>query len=174
MAVPLDGDPRRPLHLAASSCRVLGALVLLATTCMGVPLFTRLGGGVFPTRFVPLTIGLYGIGAAYFVFAHHIRRRRTWAVVAALCLTGVVTLPIAAALAFAVARAIAAMSGGGAPSAALGFLSIPVLVLAALGQLIYHLIQSMSAIRWDPPDEARGFDVLPVAVVPTDPLDGPA
>ena len=38
MALPAKGDPRRPLHLAASSMRVMGILFLVLSTCAMYPL----------------------------------------------------------------------------------------------------------------------------------------
>jgi hypothetical protein len=174
MAIPPRVDPRRPLHLAVASCRLLGVLGLLATTCMGVSLFmllarVRLGpGGRGPNlvlAFGPFAL-FAAIGVAYLVFAHFIKRRQFWAVVAALVLTGLVSL---LALLSTVASVIAIVASGATASRpAWMTLGVQALVLAALGQLIYHLARSFAALKLAPPDEARGFDVLPVAVVPTD------
>ena len=176
MAVPPRGDPRRPLHLAASSCRLLGVLGLLATTCLGIGLFVtlthlRLGpGGRGPNPLaVALPVVLCGtIGVAYLVVAHHMKRRRFWAVVAALALTGVVTLVDLISI---TATTVAALTlPGGLPPSVLAFTGVELLVLLALGQLIYHLTRSFPALKFAPLDEARGFDVLPVPAVP---VEGP-
>ncbi len=173
MALPPRGDLRRPLYLAASSCRVLGVLALLSSTCMGVPfirLLGRGGRGLFPSAVMLVMLGLYaGVGTAYLVFAHFIRRRRPWAVVAALSLTGVVALFVAVGVIGGLIGVIASGPGGGPPPITVAVLGIPLLILAALGQLIYHLSKSFAAIRLAPPDEARGFDVLPVAVQAAEP-----
>lgn len=178
MALPTRGDPRRPLHLAASSCRVLGVLGLLGTTCWGLTLFAlvsrvRLGpGGRGPNPFaIAMPLAMFGsVGVAYLIFAHFIRRRRFWAVVAALVVTGVMTL---LALLSVVGSAVAAATSGGARPTLIS-IGVGVLVLVALGQLIYHLSMSFPALKLAPADEVRGFDVLPVAVVPTERPDAAA
>ena len=178
MAVPPRGDPRRPLHLAVRSCRVLGVLALLCATCALAPLFVgRRGGGPMSVVATVLSLGLYGsVGTAFLVLAQYAQRRQFWAVVAALSLAGVVLLFAAMG---AIVMAVMVLAGvfrtptpTPAPMTAIlwGSVAVEALVAVALGQVVYWLARSIAALHLPPwPDDGRGFDVLPVAVLPTGP-----
>lgn len=174
MPVPPRGDPRRPLHLAASSCRVLGVLALILGTCAGVPILirgTRGGPAILPAL---LSLAFFFVGGAgYLVLAHFIKRRRLWAIIAALVLTSIACLlflMMAAGMLVVMLRYAPGFQG---QRVAWTALAVYVLIAVALGQLVYHLARSIGALKVIGPDEFRGFDVLPVAVLPTDPAGTP-
>ncbi len=173
MPVPPRRDPRRPLHLAARSCRVLGGLALLGGTCALTSLFA---GGRGTPRLIGAVASLAtcgGVGVAYFVFAHYMKRRQTWAVIAALSLTGVAFLytagSAAAMVVMVLSGAFASIPGGrGFARIMWGVTAFYGLIAVALGQLVYWLARSFPALKMPPAvDEDRGFDVLPLpAAVP--------
>ncbi len=169
MALPPRGDPRRPLHLAASSCRVLGVLGLLGATCAGLPLLAvRRGGLGMAPALLPLAV-LGGSGAAWMVLAHHIKRRRFWAVVTALVMASIATLGVLAMWAGMAYVMLSAQPGLMRERTFWIMLAVYGLITLALAQLVYHLARSFPALKIAAPDEARGFDVLPVAVLPSQP-----
>ena len=176
MPILRRGDPRRPLFLAVSSCRLLGVLGLLVGTCAGIGMLRGGGGrgGVASLVSAIAALAFYGGGgAAYLVFAHFIKRRRFWAVVAALVLTTV----LAVLLLIGVAVQLVAIGSirGVTFQFFTGLIVVELLILVAVGQLIYHLARSFAALKIALPDEARGFDVLPVPAVATEgPDDDPA
>ena len=175
MALPPKGDPQRPLALAVRSTRILGILFCALGMCGTLPmLYLGLargpggtgGGGLARMAFVGVgTILVYfGPGALYLVCAVFIARRRTWAVITAMVLAAIQLLFICFGMAMFL---IMMLSGGaGAPLIAMLFpLALMLLVMAALGQLEYHLSKCFEAIRLAPLEMQRGFDPLPPAPV---------
>jgi len=164
MALPPRGDPRRPLHLAIRSTRVLAILFLLFGTCAFIPMLMQGGmprrGGLFLG--VSDLLFYIGPGAAYLVFSLFLRQRQFWAVVAALVLASIqliLTLFFAGALLIATLRqpnsSISLIAGG-----------MVALVILALGQLIYHLALSFEAIKYGSVEQQHGFE--PLMVQPVD------
>jgi len=160
MALPPKGDPRRPLHLAVRSMRLLGGILLLFTSCMALSVgmtLIRLGPKMLTSPLMFIGMLLYFVpGVCFFVFAHYLKRRQAWAVVASICLAGVGCLFMLIGL-FGLAVISTSQSRGGAPM--LIPAGIMLLILAALGQLIYHLARSFEAIKYMPPEE-RGFEPI--------------
>jgi hypothetical protein len=169
MPLPPKGDPRRPLHLAVRSTRVLAGLFIALGSCGLLPMllyglrFGRLRGSVFFLLFY------LGPGAAYLVFSIYLKQRKFWAVVCALILTSIyltLTLFGAAMFAYMIVREPARAEDG--------WMTIPValllLVILALAQLVFHLIRSFEAIKYIPPEEQHGFE--PIMVEPTEPTGG--
>ena len=167
MALPPRGDPRRPLMLAVSSCRLLGAIGLLLGTCAGVPLLGGMGRRGFgpPVAWAMLSLVLLlGGGAAYLVFAHFVGRRRFWAVVSALVMTSVLLLMCVVGLVATLVVVLVVQPGLRRSSFGLIGPGIYALATLALGQLVYHLARSITALNMVPPGEVgRGFEVMPVA-----------
>ena len=176
MPRPPKGDPRRPLHLAIRSTRVLGALfVLLGLAVLAVPaLYALRGGGSAGGGVILMGVAslLYLVpGVLYVLCAIYLRRRQLWAVIVALVLASVQLLFLAIGL-LGVVIGIA-NSRGAATSFALVYLGLIGLVAAALAQLIYHLARSFEAIKHPPfGAEVRGFEPLPVAPLPLPPGAG--
>jgi hypothetical protein len=164
MSLPPQGDPRRPLHLAARSMRVLGVLFLIGSTCLILPLvalsraaFRISGSGTAPfpvgRALVLVAAAVFYVGPAvcYIVFPIFLLRRQFWAVVASLVRAGLhCVLALISLLMFAYA---AVSSSGNVPILPA---VVMLLVVAALSQLIYHLSLSFEAIKHMPADE-RGF-----------------
>ncbi len=176
MALPPRGDPRRPLHLAVRSTRMLGVVFLLFGTCALAPMMRTMGraGMVGYPVFLMLGALVYlGAGGGFLLFSIFLGRRQFWAVVAALVLSSVVSFFW---IAGAVALVVAILSGGGGTGTAVPVafaVSALALVIAALGQLIYHLARSFEAIKYPPfGQEVRGFE--PIPVMPAPPVFGPS
>jgi hypothetical protein len=170
MALPPKGDPRRPLHLAIRSARILGIVCVLAGAGLAMPVvlqrFGRCRGIFAPTWFVLAGCLFYLLpGTLFLVFAVFMKRRRTWAVVGALATASLIALLLVVA---AVAILVAVVAEGEA-------WAIPVFsVIAvwaaselAVGQLIFQLAHSFAAIKHQPfgRDDARGFETLPAKFV---------
>ena len=170
MALPPKGDPRRPLHLAIRSTRMLGIVFLLFGTCSVAPMMRTMGraGMVGYPAFLLIGAAVYlAAGGAFLLFSIFLARRQFWAVVAALVVSSVVSLIwIFAAIALVVAL-LANAGDIGSPPALIGG-AVLLLLIAALWQLIYHLALSFEAIKYPPfGQEVRGFEPLPV--VPAQP-----
>ena len=177
MALPPRGDPRRPLHLAIRSTRLLGIVLLLFGTCgMASFMTTRLGRGTpaIPTWIFVAGAMFYFIpGALFIVFAIFLARRQYWAVVGALVLSfllGVIFLLALGGFAFAVISRTQRADAG---------MAIPVIIFClfslAIGQLIYHLSKSFEAIKHPHfGQEIRGFEPLPVRAVDAPPPVDPS
>ena len=181
MALPPKGDPRRPLHLAVRSTRILGILfiVLGAIGMLPTLLGIQRAGGIRLSIASMILLALFmslvyfGPGALYLVCSIHIARRRTWSVVTAMVLAGIQLLLILAGVAMMTFMALS-----DAPAALKWTLVLPaavtLLIFLALAQLEYHLSKCFAAIRLAPVDVQRGFDPLPgaplvpVALVPGD------
>jgi len=96
-------------------------------------------------------------GAAYLIFSIYMARRRLWAVIACLALTSIELLIVfaGAVMSLFVLRRL--------PNTVMYItLGITAVVILALGQLIYYLIRSFDAIKYEPLEEPRGFDVIGV------------
>jgi hypothetical protein len=170
MALPPKGDPRRPLHLAIRSTRLLGILFLLLGSCGSAGLFMgrRNAGMAFGVVGV---IGLYiAPGVAYLVFSIFLKERKFWAVLAALIVASVqlvFTLFLGATLGIFATK----INGVGTP---LAIMAIVVgLVALALAQLIYHLALSFKAIQYIPLEEQRGFAPVMIQHVQPPPPNPP-
>jgi len=159
MALPPRGDPRRPLHLAIRSTRLLGVIFLLAATCASLPML--LGGGIWRGGrmlvFSIVVLVIYVVpGAAYFLLSIFLGRRQFWAVVASLVLA---SIQLMFTLLAAIGITMAALS---APNGTFSIIIILLIyfVVAALVQLVYHLARSFEAIKHLPADQMRGFEPL--------------
>jgi hypothetical protein len=173
MALPPKRDPRRPLHLAIRSTRILGGIGVLIGSCVLMPLMMRLPGGrgVFaPARMMFLGSVFYMVpGVLLFFFSVFMARRRFWAVVGALVVSSVAALFVVFA---GVGIAIALMASGvRSPTPGVVLLAVWAVFALAFGQLIYHLAKSFEGIKHPPfGEELRGFEVLPAAPL----MPGPA
>jgi hypothetical protein len=166
MALPPKGDPRRPLHLAVRSNRVLGIVFLLFGTCSLMPmifLMTRGGvrAGIMPPQLLVAVSAVYFIpGALFMVFSVFLARRRPWAVVASIVVSTLVGLT---ALLGVFGMAVAMLTVDDSPWQMAIPLVICALLAVAVAQLIYHLAKSFEAIKHPPfGQEIRGFEPLPV------------
>ena len=170
MALPPEGDPQRPLHLAVRSTRILGIvfIVLGAVGMLPTLLGIQRAGGIRLSIASLILLALFmslvyfGPGALYLVCSIHIARRRKWAVVTAMVLAGIQLLLILAGVVM-----MTFMAFSDAPAALKWTLILPaavtLLIFLALAQLEYHLSKCFEAIRLAPLDVQRGFDPLPAA-----------
>ena len=172
MPLPPRGDPRRPLHLAIRSTRLLGGLfVVIGLLALGLPmLYMFRGGGAGPMA-ITLAVGAMAYlvpGIAYILCAIYLRRRQLWAVIVGIVLASIQLLLVLFGL---VGIAVGlANAGSVVPVFLFVYLGLIVLVGVALAQLIYHLARSFEAIKHPPfGEEIRGFEPLPVAPLPMPP-----
>jgi hypothetical protein len=181
MALPPKGDPRRPLHLAILSTRLLGIVLLLFGTC-GVSSFlmtltrsSRGGPGVGEMWIlVGASLFYFVPGALFLVFSIFLGRRQHWAVVCGLVLSSLMGLFVLFAL---VGFVLAVLRRAGEEPAV--WMAVPLTVIAlfglAFGQLIYHLSKSFEAIKHPPfGQEVRGFEPLPVRPLVPPPTEPPS
>jgi hypothetical protein len=158
MALPPKGDPRRPLHLAVRSMRLLGAILILFATCAGVTfglVAVRVAARGMPVWGMAFGILFYLLpGLVFIILAMYVKQRQAWAVAASICVTSVGAMVVLLGLVAVVFTGVSDPGRSPAIWIAIGAL---VLILAALGQLIYLLSRSFEAIRCAPPDE-RGFE----------------
>jgi hypothetical protein len=171
MPIPPRGDPRRPLHLAIRSMRLLGGILVLFATCATVPFVIRAGTGrTAPPWAMLIVLAFYLVpGAGFIVLSIYLARRQAWAVVASICLASMALLVILLAL-----LGLAMFAFGPHADFELVLLvplSVTLLIAAALGQLIYHLAKSFEAIRIAEPQE-RGFEPI-MARNPNDEIRNP-
>jgi hypothetical protein len=165
MALPPKGDPRRPLHLAARSMRVLGLLLLIVASCVGFSLSRMRGiGAASGLVWIKLImIGVFALyaapGVCYFIFPIYMMRRKLWAVIASIVLVSVHLL--FALLGFSGIIFSTLMTPNQQTPVTLIPLVVIFLVIAALGQLLWHLSKSFEAIKYMPAEE-HGFEpILP-------------
>ena len=95
MTIPPKGDPRRPLHLAIRSMRLLGGILILFATCATVPMLVLKGRGAAAAPPVLIVLGLmfYVVpGVCFIVLSIFLARRQFWAVVASICMASVACL----------------------------------------------------------------------------------
>jgi hypothetical protein len=151
--------------------RVLGTILALFSSCVGVSVIFAMRnlGARTPMFLSTMMMGVlfYLLPAAgFFVCAYYVKRRRSWAVIVSLvlaslgCLFGLVTLIAGAVM----------MSQQPWHPAMLIPIVLAALIVAAFGQLIYHLARSFEAIQYSPPDE-RGFE--PIMAAPVSPAPDP-
>ena len=178
MSLPPRGDPRRPLHLAIRSTRLLGVVLLLFGTCALAPFMYMLLSGSGAAASMPpawttmMIVLLYlGPGMLYMVLSVFLGRRQHWAVVCSLVLSSLLAIFFLVAF---TGFAVSLLSNPQPSNVVLG--AIISLFALAVGQLIYHLSKSFEAIRHPPfGQEIRGFEPLPVRpVVPAPGVDAPS
>jgi hypothetical protein len=153
--LPPKGDPRRPLHLAVRSARVLGILFVLIGLCGTLPavLGLRGAGGLNGPLMATTVLGIgvlllyLGPGICYLVFASYLSNYRRWAVTAALILAALHTLLIVLGI---VAIALRIVASGPDVRSGILPLAIAMLVLLAMGQMIYHLVLSYESVKHRP------------------------
>jgi hypothetical protein len=167
--LPPKGDPRRPLHLAVRSARVLGVMFLLLGLIGVVPVLFRFGpmGASAPVMLILVASLMYfGPATCYLVFASFLAAYRPWAVTATLVVALLNTLLMLLVTCGVVIASLAAPSFEWAMAAIVG---VFVLFLIALGQMLYHLIRSYPAVKLPPfgREGAQGFaPVFPAVPVP--------
>jgi len=166
MAIPPRGDPRRPLHLAVRSTRLLGILFLLIGTLMSS---LTLRGGIPGRRGMVLTALLLlfyiGPGVVYLVTAIFLARRRFWAVVVGLVLASLQSLFVL----FAIGSILIDIMRHPSRSVAMIPMVVMIFVILALAQLIYHLSRSFEAIRYAPVEDQHGFEPVMAKAVEAPP-----
>jgi ABC-type uncharacterized transport system permease subunit len=148
MALPPNGDPRRPLHLAIRSTRLLGVLFVLLGLLTPLPTLKlnphllELPGPVIASTLIHLLPGLL-----YLLCSAVLGQGRRPALIASLGLVAVHCVMVAGSLA-AFSTLLVAQEQG---SFFLFFgLGVMVFAMAALGQLFYHLTKSFKAITYPP------------------------
>ena len=157
MAIPPRGDPRRPLHLAVRSTRLLGIIFLLFGSCASIPFLIRGAGSMGGGMLSAATLFVYvGPGAVYLVTAIYLKCRQFWAVVVGLAMASIQAIFVLLAVTFILIATVR--------QPAISFSLIPMAVLIfivlVLGQLIYHLARSFDAIKYAPVEEQHGFEPL--------------
>jgi hypothetical protein len=161
MPVPAKGDPRRPLHLAVRSTRLLGIVFIVFGLLMllVVPAAFRSRGAAAagpPAAGPPVWLGVVvammfmAPGVMYLVVGAFLARRKSWAVV-----VGIVVASVHGLFALLVFLRNLVVEPGNMVS-----LLIVLAWVAALAQLIYHLSQSFAAIRYESDHVQRGFEPL--------------
>ncbi len=169
MALPPKGDPRRPMHLAIRSMRLLGVILILLSLLGMLPLFfipaARPGVSKILMIFFFGALLIYLIpGVLFLIFSIFLKRRQAWAIIGGIVLSSILLLIAVIALAGVLVNFATV---GHTPAALIG-LVMSVLFVAAFTQLIIHLSQSFKALKYFPVDEQRGFEVAPVApIVPS-------
>jgi hypothetical protein len=159
MPIPPKGDPLRPLHLAIHWTRVLGGLLVVFATCVTIAFVLRRGpmrGNSVPAFYFIFVVFYLLPGACFIVFSIFLARRRAWAVVASLCLASVGCLVVLGAIGVMIVLIVANRAADWRVMIPIGVMA---LILAALGQLIYHLARSFEAIHYTAPAE-RGFEPI--------------
>lgn len=99
MAIPLRGDPSRPVAQAVRAARMLGAVVLiLAATSVAITWSVMFQyGSVELDRFLLLMLGAVTVfyvlpGTLFLVFAAYLKRLKTWAAICLMALGGLTAL----------------------------------------------------------------------------------
>ena len=159
MPIPPKGDPRRPLHLAIRSMRLLGGMLVLFATCVTIAFVLRRGpmrGSSVPAFYFIFVVFYLLPGTCFIVFSIFLARRRMWAVVASLCLASVGCLVALGATGVMIVLIVANRAADWGAMIPIGVMA---LIVAALGQLIYHLARSFAAVRYTAPEE-RGFEPI--------------
>jgi hypothetical protein len=166
MPLAPKGDPRRPLHLAVRSTRMLGILFVCMGTCGILPMLSGFGRGgvrrgVMMTKMMTVLSLVYFLpGVLYILVAVFLRQRQFCAVVAALVMASIQCLLTLIGLVMVVGTV--AIGARSMPSIALIPLGLLVFVIVALAQLIYHLARSFESIKYGPIEGQRGFEpILP-------------
>lgn len=151
MALPPHGDPRRPLHLAVRSTRLLGAAFLLLGVCTPLPTL-KVNPNVLelPWRLVAAAVTHLVPGALYLVCAALLGRQRRSAVIAAM---GLVAVHCVSVLGSLTGFSVLLFTHAGNAVFLLFGVSTMLLVMAALGQLFFHLVRSLKVVTQRPVDE---------------------
>ena len=169
MAIPPRGDPRRPLHLAVRSTRVLAIIFLLFGTCASIPMLIHgavpMGGRMFLN--LSVFIVYVGPGAVYLVTAIYLKCRRFWALILALVMASIQLLFALLGISVLLIAEMRQPAGSVAAIPA----AILIFIILALAQLIYHLSLSFNAIRYTPVEEQHGFE--PLMAQPVEPPTAP-
>ncbi|MEA2734505.1 MAG: hypothetical protein QOE14_956 [Humisphaera sp.] len=166
MALPPKGDPRRPLHLAVHSLRLLGGVWILFSTCAMSPFFLFRGRGSALSvsaliYLLPVFLFYVAPGASFIVLSVFVARKRAWAVIVSICLASLACLVALLGLA-----GIAYWLTSATFQPPMLFpLGLALLMVFAFAQLIYHLAKSFEVIRDAPPNE-RGFEPIMVPPAP--------
>ena len=144
MNLPPKGDPRRSLHLAVRSTRLLGVLFLLIGLCTPLPTLRREWDvTALPWPLLLATLTHLVPGLLYLVCAVLLGRRRRPAVIGAMGLVAVHCVSVAGSIAGY--STVAFREDDPSPFLLFGLL-VMVLAMAALGQLFFHLVRSLRAV----------------------------
>jgi hypothetical protein len=172
MSLPPKGDPRRPLHLAIRSTRILAIIFLFVGGCLCTAILVH--GRRSSTTSLPavaLLLFYFGSGVAYLMFSIYLKRRQFWAVLGSLILASIQLLfTIVAAVSLTIITLTKSPNMFNFSIISLNLLGI-VSVILALAQLIYHLALSFEAIKHVPVEEQRGFE--PLMIQPINNSDTP-
>ena len=165
MALPPLGDPRRPLHLAIRSTRLLGVLFILLGLITPLPTLHLTHSLLeLPWPIVGASLIHLVPGLLYVLCAVLLRRRKRSALISALGLVAVHCVMTAGSLAVYSGLLVAQTHDA---TFLVGALLVMMLAMAALGQLFFHLTKSFKAIDLPPLDEPldapAGGSVIPVA-----------
>src|SRR4051794_14187276 len=162
MQIPPADDPLRPVCLAARSLRLLGVLFVLIGL---VTPFTALRQG-YPVTALPPAVIITALthfvpGVLYHLCAALLLRGRRAGVFAAMGLAMAHFILVAGNLA---AYTQMLILGGTSVEFLFVALTVGFLTVAALAQLMYHLVKSLRVLR--PPTESSGEWDLTAATVP--------
>jgi hypothetical protein len=141
MTLPPKDDPLRPVYLAVRSLRLLGVLFILlgaVTALQGL----RPGASPLKMSFVGVTHAVPGV--LYLLCALLLLRGRRASVFAAMGLAMAHFILVAGNLAAYVQMLV---QGGTSPRVLFVALTVGFLTVAALAQLMYHLVKSLSVLR---------------------------
>ena len=141
MSLPPIDDPLRPVCLAGRGLRLLGVLFILlgfVTALQGL----RPGGSIVTMSFVGLTHAVPGV--LYLLCAALLLRGRRAGIFAAMGLAMSHFVLVAGNLAAYIRMLIV---GGTSPTVLFIALTVGFLTVAALAQLMYHLVKSLSVLR---------------------------
>jgi hypothetical protein len=169
MPLPPKGDPTRPLHLAIRSTRLLGIFFLLIGMLAMLPFMLAMRRSGLTAAWLPLSIGgCYLVpGVMYLICGIFLGQKRGWAVI-----LGIVLASLHAIMTLLLIGSIFGQLGsipGRSDSPMLIIISaIFLLILAALGQMIYHLAKSFESIRVYDAQTLRGFEPLRVQPIQQD------
>jgi hypothetical protein len=160
-------DPWKPIRIATSLCVVLGLFLLVIALVAGALVYRAglpaFGGMLF-----------YGaLGAAYWFLGIQINRLRAWAAITALCLTSMALLIALFALALGFWMFVGSIRSEAAVLIMTGALCVIELVIVfALGLLIFELALALRSCRIILEQRQVGFEVLPM-VTPVEQLIEP-
>jgi hypothetical protein len=156
MTLPPIDDALRPVYLAVRSLRLLGVLFVLlgaVTALQGL----RPGASPLTMSFVGLTHAVPGV--LYLLCALLLLRGRRASVFAAMGLAMGHFILVAGNLAAYVRMLVL---GGTSPTVLFVALTVGFLTVAALAQLMYHLVKSLSVLR-PPVETCDDTDPAPAA-----------
>jgi hypothetical protein len=174
MALPPKGDPRRPLHLAIRSTRLLGGFFVALGLFSLVPMLISAQAGrmVGMSAYFMAGAMVYAVpGALYILCSIYLGRRQFWAVVAGLVLASIQLIFVL----FAVFGAVVSLASSQNSLPVFFWIMVGLLAFVglALAQLVYHLSKSFEAIKHPAPgEEVRGFEPVGVVRITQDPATG--